>query len=121
MKGIWMAQSVKQPTLGFSSGHYLTVVKSSPTMGSGSTRSLLQIHQQIGNLEETDKYLETYNLPRLNQEEREIPNLFFDPSITLNQRHYRREGGRGGGGMHGWLSRLSIQLLISAQVLISAL
>ena len=33
-KGAWVAQSVKHPTLDFSSGHDLTVVRLSPAWGS---------------------------------------------------------------------------------------
>ena len=35
--GAWVAQLVKWPTLGFSSGHHLTVVSLSPTSGSELT------------------------------------------------------------------------------------
>ena len=43
-RGAWVAQSVKCPSLGFSSGHDLTVLSSSPMSGSVLTgRSLLGI------------------------------------------------------------------------------
>ena len=42
--GVWVAQSVKCPTLGFSSGHDLTLMRSSPTSGSAlAGRSLLGV------------------------------------------------------------------------------
>ena len=33
-KGVWVAQSVEPPTLGFSSGYDLTVMRLSPALGS---------------------------------------------------------------------------------------
>ena len=42
--GTWVAQSVKHPTLDFSSGHDLMVVRSSPASGSAlTTQSLLGV------------------------------------------------------------------------------
>ena len=44
---------------------------------------------KLGNLEEMDKFLETYNLPRLNHEETE--NLNGQMSSQLNSKKYLKK------------------------------
>ena len=43
-RGAWVAQLVEHPTLGFSSGHDLKVVRSSPVSGSVLSGESLSLH-----------------------------------------------------------------------------
>ena len=86
MKDTWVAQSVKRPTLDFCSGHDLTIMESSPTLG-----SVLGVGLAWDSLSLSAPPLITLSLSKLTNKQKQNKT---DEHMGKGRKNKNREGGK---------------------------